>query len=162
VNCRLKEGRGGVEAWSMAPFPFPDHQTGRADLPRRAFRPRAVYRGSSVARRVSKDVAPGKDARAAPANLAAPIEEAPDAVADAPIGGAVGCVQGFCRNTPTGRRAGLRDRGEPARVVLSLGALMARVARFVVPGLRRHVTQRGNRRETAFFSGAGNDDVVGQ
>jgi hypothetical protein len=38
---------------------------------------------------------------------------------------------------------------------------MARIARFVVPGLRRHVTQRGNRRETAFFSGAGNDDVVG-
>jgi hypothetical protein len=30
---------------------------------------------------------------------------------------------------------------------------MARIARFVVPGLRRHVTQRGNRRETVFFSG---------
>jgi hypothetical protein len=39
---------------------------------------------------------------------------------------------------------------------------MARIARFVVPGLRRHVMQRGNRRETALFSGAGNDDVVGK
>jgi hypothetical protein len=38
---------------------------------------------------------------------------------------------------------------------------MARIARFVVPGLRRHVTQSGNRRETPFLSGAGNDGVVG-
>ena len=29
---------------------------------------------------------------------------------------------------------------------------MARIARFVVPGLPHHVTQRGNRRETVFFS----------
>jgi hypothetical protein len=31
---------------------------------------------------------------------------------------------------------------------------MARIARFVVPGLPHHVTQRGNRRETVFFSDA--------
>ena len=29
---------------------------------------------------------------------------------------------------------------------------MARIARFVVPGLPHHVTQRGNRRGTVFFS----------
>ncbi len=29
---------------------------------------------------------------------------------------------------------------------------MARLARVVVPGLPHHVTQRGNRRETVFFS----------
>ena len=29
---------------------------------------------------------------------------------------------------------------------------MARIARFVVPGLPHHVTQRGNRRETVFFT----------
>ena len=29
---------------------------------------------------------------------------------------------------------------------------MARIARFVVPGLPHHVTQRGNRRERVFFS----------
>ena len=28
---------------------------------------------------------------------------------------------------------------------------MARIARFVVPGLPHHVTQRGNRRERVFF-----------
>ena len=28
---------------------------------------------------------------------------------------------------------------------------MARIARFFVPGLEHHVTQRGNRREQAFF-----------
>jgi len=38
---------------------------------------------------------------------------------------------------------------------------MARIARFVVRGLRRHVTQGRNRRETVFFSEAGNDGVVG-
>ena len=32
---------------------------------------------------------------------------------------------------------------------------MARIARFVVPGLPHHVTQRGNRRERVFF---GDDD----
>jgi putative transposase len=32
---------------------------------------------------------------------------------------------------------------------------VARVARFVVPGLPHHVTQRGNRRENVFF---GDDD----
>ena len=31
---------------------------------------------------------------------------------------------------------------------------MARIARFVVPGLPHHVTQRGNRRETVFFGDA--------
>ena len=31
---------------------------------------------------------------------------------------------------------------------------MARIARFIVPGLPHHVTQRGNRRETVFFSDA--------
>ena len=31
---------------------------------------------------------------------------------------------------------------------------MARIARFVVPGLPHHVTQRGNRREPVFFSDA--------
>ena len=31
---------------------------------------------------------------------------------------------------------------------------MARIARFVVPGLPHHVTQRGNRRETVFFADA--------
>jgi putative transposase len=31
---------------------------------------------------------------------------------------------------------------------------MARIARFVVPGLPHHVTQRGNRRESVFFSDA--------
>ena len=31
---------------------------------------------------------------------------------------------------------------------------MARIGRFVVPGLPHHVTQRGNRRERAFFSEA--------
>jgi len=36
--CRVEEGRGGVEAWPMAPFPFPAHQTGRADFPHPAFR----------------------------------------------------------------------------------------------------------------------------
>ena len=34
---------------------------------------------------------------------------------------------------------------------------MARIARFVVPGLPHHVTQRGNRRERVFF---GDDDYV--
>jgi hypothetical protein len=29
---------------------------------------------------------------------------------------------------------------------------MARIARFVVPGLPHHVTERGNRRGTVFFS----------
>jgi putative transposase len=29
---------------------------------------------------------------------------------------------------------------------------MARLARFVVPGLPHHVTQRGNRRQQAFFN----------
>ena len=29
---------------------------------------------------------------------------------------------------------------------------MARIARFVVPGLPHHVTQRGNRRERVFFA----------
>ncbi len=29
---------------------------------------------------------------------------------------------------------------------------MARLARVVVPGLPHHITQRGNRRETGFFS----------
>jgi putative transposase len=33
---------------------------------------------------------------------------------------------------------------------------MARIARFVVPGLPHHVTQRGNRRERVFF---GDDDT---
>jgi hypothetical protein len=28
----VEEGRGGVEAWPLAPFPFPAHQTGRADF----------------------------------------------------------------------------------------------------------------------------------
>ncbi|MGA8712117.1 MAG: hypothetical protein WB647_03740 [Roseiarcus sp.] len=32
---------------------------------------------------------------------------------------------------------------------------MARIARFVVPGMPHHVTQRGNRRERVFF---GDDD----
>jgi hypothetical protein len=36
---------------------------------------------------------PQEKTRAAPATSAAPIEEAPDAVADASIDGAVGCVQ---------------------------------------------------------------------
>ena len=31
---------------------------------------------------------------------------------------------------------------------------MARIARIVVPGLRHHVTQRGNRREPVFFGAA--------
>ena len=31
---------------------------------------------------------------------------------------------------------------------------MARIGRFVVPGLPHHVTQRGNRRERVFFSDA--------
>ncbi len=31
---------------------------------------------------------------------------------------------------------------------------MARLARIVIPGLPHHVTQRGNRRETVFFSDA--------
>ncbi len=34
---------------------------------------------------------------------------------------------------------------------------MARIARFVVPGLPHHVTQRGNRRERVFF---GEDDYA--
>ena len=34
---------------------------------------------------------------------------------------------------------------------------MARIARFVVPGLPHHVTQRGNRRERVFF---GDDDYA--
>jgi hypothetical protein len=50
-----------------------------------------------------EDVAPGKDAGAALTTSAAPIEEAPDAVADAPIAGAVGWGQGSRRNTPTSR-----------------------------------------------------------
>ena len=49
-------------------------------------RARAVHRGASRTLSFPKTVAPGKDARAASATLAAPIEEAPDAVADAPIG----------------------------------------------------------------------------
>ena len=36
-----------------------------------------------------------------------------------------------------------------------LGGLMARIARFAVPDLPHHVTQRGNRREPVFF---GDDD----
>jgi putative transposase len=42
---------------------------------------------------------------------------------------------------------------------------MARIARFVVPGLPHHVTQRGNRRETVFFSDADYElyrDLLGQ
>src|ERR1700678_2051139 len=42
---------------------------------------------------------------------------------------------------------------------------MARIARFVVPGLPHHVTQRRNRRETVFFSGADYElyrDLLGQ
>jgi hypothetical protein len=38
LRSRVEEGRGGVEAWPMAPFPFPAHQTGRADFPHPAFR----------------------------------------------------------------------------------------------------------------------------
>jgi putative transposase len=34
---------------------------------------------------------------------------------------------------------------------------MARITRFVVPGLPHYVTQRGNRRETVFFSDADYD-----
>ncbi len=34
---------------------------------------------------------------------------------------------------------------------------MARIGRFVVPGLPHHVTQRGNRRERVFF---GDDDYA--
>ena len=37
-DSRVEEGRGGVEAWPKAPFPFPAHQTGRADFPHPAFR----------------------------------------------------------------------------------------------------------------------------
>jgi putative transposase len=36
----------------------------------------------------------------------------------------------------------------------SPGSAMARIARFVVPGLPHHVNQRGDRRETVFFSDA--------
>jgi putative transposase len=32
---------------------------------------------------------------------------------------------------------------------------LGRIARFVVAGLPHHVTQRGNRRQTVFFSDAG-------
>jgi putative transposase len=42
---------------------------------------------------------------------------------------------------------------------------MARIARFVVPGLPHHVTQRGNRRENVFFSDADYElycDLLGQ
>ena len=42
---------------------------------------------------------------------------------------------------------------------------MARIAHFVVPGLPHHVTQRGNRRETVFFSDADYElyrDLMGQ
>ena len=42
---------------------------------------------------------------------------------------------------------------------------MARIARFVAPGLPHHVTQRGNRRETVFFSDADYElyrDLLGQ
>jgi hypothetical protein len=46
----------------------------------------------------------------------------------------------------------------PSRAILSpltQTSPMARIARFVVPGLPHHVTQRGNRRERVFF---GDDD----
>ena len=42
---------------------------------------------------------------------------------------------------------------------------MARITRFVVPGLPHHVTQRGNRRENVFFSDADYElyrDLLGQ
>ena len=42
---------------------------------------------------------------------------------------------------------------------------MARIARFVVPDLLHHVTQRGNRRENVFFSDADYElycDLLGQ
>jgi REP element-mobilizing transposase RayT len=42
-------------------------------------------------------------------------------------------------------------------VQLPLTLAMARIARFVVPGLPHHVTQRGNQRERVFF---GDDDYV--
>ena len=50
---RVEEGRGGVEAWPMAPFPFPAHQTGRADLPHLAFRQTSQQaHGDDIVRRL--------------------------------------------------------------------------------------------------------------
>ena len=37
---------------------------------------------------------------------------------------------------------------------------MARLARVVAPGLPHHVTQRGNRRQTVFFSDEKSGDTI--
>lgn len=49
------------------------------------------------------------------------------------------------------RLAGIVRRSLFVPVVHLGSALMARLARIVVPGLAHHVTQRGNRREPIFF-----------
>ena len=50
---KVEDGRGGLGACGIAPFPVPAHQTGRADFPHPAFRlvsPRSTRRGPSSVR----------------------------------------------------------------------------------------------------------------
>ena len=46
----------------------------------------------------------------------------------------------------------MSSRVSRASRVYPLRSLLARIARFVAPGLPHHVTQRGNRRERIFFA----------
>src|SRR5580658_8935832 len=78
----------------MAPFPFPAHQTGRADFPHPAFRlgslqsprRRLSMQASELAdAEVSEDLRSGESARAAVAHLAPFGEEASRVIADVVI-----------------------------------------------------------------------------
>src|SRR5208282_865495 len=110
--CRVEEGRGGLRLGQSPRFPFPAHQTGRADFPHPAFRQtswQAHGVGLSGLNELghavfSVDFAPGKPARASPGLLVSFGEEAANALADMVIDG------------PIGRRAGsIAEVRRPAR-----------------------------------------------
>jgi len=106
---------------------LPGSSTGRADFDRVHVRLIAGAGGSSRGKphaEFPEDVLQEKTRAARHVGRA--DRGAPDAVADAPIDGAAGCVQGSRRNTPTSRRGGSRQdcviTEMPARVILSPAA----------------------------------------